>query len=150
MHHKLSVLVQVDLDGRTVRLVVTGCLTELNHRALAPLLRRARGLVPGIRVSVDLAAAHHVEAAAVDLLRWTSEHEEAVRGTPPVAFVLPEELPVHGTVTRLAARRAGTPVPGRPAGPSGARRARGTVPYRPDLPLAPEDRDAGPAARLAG
>ena len=102
MHHKLSVLVQVDLDGRHVRLVVTGCLTEVNHRALCPVVRRARTLVPGIAVIVDATSAHHVEPAAVDLLRWAAEHDDAVEGTQPVEFVLPSELPVHGTVTRLS------------------------------------------------
>jgi hypothetical protein len=125
MHHKPSVLVQVDLDGRHVRLVVSGCVTELNHRALCPLVRRARTLVPGIAVVVDLTTAHHVEPAAVDLLRWAAEHEDAVRGTPIVGFVLPPELPGHGTVTRLAGwaggrRRPGTPEPARRGARSGA------------------------------
>lgn len=103
MHHKLSVLVQVDLDGRHVRLVVTGCLTEVSHRGLTPLVRRARTLVPGIAVVVDATAALHVEASAVDMMRWSTEHEDAVPGTPPVEFVLPEDLPAHDVVTRLAA-----------------------------------------------
>ena len=68
MHHKPSVLVQVDLDGRHIRLVVSGCVTELNHRALCPLVRRARTLAPDIAVVLDLTTAHHVEPVAVDLL----------------------------------------------------------------------------------
>lgn len=120
MHHKPSVLVQVDLDGRHIRLAVSGCVTELNHRALCPLVRRARTLAPDIAVVVDLTSAHHVEPAAVDLLRWAAEHEDAVRGTPAVDFVLPAELPGHGTVTQLAGwagtrRRPGTPEPARRA-----------------------------------
>lgn len=103
MHHKMSVLVQVDLDGRHVRLVVTGCVTEVNHRALCPLIRRARNLVPGTTVVVDLTSAHHVESTAVDLLRWATEHEDAVRGTPPVEFPLPAELPDHTTAPGLVA-----------------------------------------------
>lgn len=130
MHHKPSVLVQVDLDGRHVRLVVSGCVTELNHRALCPLVRRARTLVPGIAVVVDLTAAHHVEPAAVDLLRWAADHEDAVRGTAAVDFVLPDELPGHGTVTLLARwadarHRPGTPEPVRRAArPAAAPRPR--------------------------
>lgn len=120
MHHKPSVLVQVDLDGRHIRLVVSGCVTELNHRALCPLVRRARTLAPDIAVVVDLTSAHHVEPAAVDLLRWAAEHEDAVRGAPAVDFVLPAALPGHGTVTELAGwvdahRRAGAPEPARRA-----------------------------------
>lgn len=103
MRHKLSVLVQVDLDGKHVRLVVTGCLTEVNHRALCPLLRRARTLVPGVEVLVDVTAAHHVETAAVDLLRWAAEHDDDVAGTAPVDFVLPAELPSHGDLMGLDA-----------------------------------------------
>lgn len=130
MHHKPSVLVRVDLHSRHVRLVVTGCVTELNHRALCPLVRRARTLVPGIAVVVDLAAAQHVEPAAVELLRWSAEHEDAVRGTPAVEFLLPPEFPGHGTVTQLAAwagarRGAGSPEPaGRPGRPRAVPRPR--------------------------
>lgn len=125
MHHKPSVLVQVDLDGRHIRLVVSGCVTELNHRALCPLVRRARTLAPDIAVVVDLTAAQHVEPVAVDLLRWAAEHEDAVRGAPAVDFVLPAELPGHGTVTRLAGwaharRRPGVPEPARRGARSGA------------------------------
>ncbi|MEX5296202.1 hypothetical protein QYM41_13075 [Kocuria sp. CPCC 205268] len=133
MHHRPSVLVRVDLDGRHVRLVVSGCVTELNHRALCPLVRRARALVPDIAVVVDLTSAHHVEPAAVDLLRWAAEHEDAVRGTPAVDFVLPAELPGHGTVTRLA---GWTGARDRPGAPEPARRTAGTR--------------AAPRARLAG
>ncbi|MUN63953.1 hypothetical protein GMA12_12525 [Kocuria sediminis] len=135
MHHKLSVLVQVDLDGKHVRLVVTGCVTEVNHRALCPLVRRARTLVPGIAVIVDATAAHHVEPAAVDLLRWAAEHDDAVRGTPPVEFVLPHELPAHDTVTRLAAWTSARRGPGAPE-PVGTRH--------------PARRRTAPRARLAG
>jgi hypothetical protein len=42
---KLSVLVQMDLDNRSVRLVVTGCVTEANQHVLYPLVRRARTLI---------------------------------------------------------------------------------------------------------
>ncbi|MCM3688060.1 hypothetical protein [Kocuria rosea] len=129
MHHKLSVLVHVDLDGRHVRLAVAGCLTELSHRALCPLIRRARTVVPGMVVVVDVTAAHHVEDSAVDRLRRSTEHEDAVRGTPPVEFVVPAELPEHGTVTRLAAW-TGT---------------RGRAGVRPAVPLRPL-----PGNRLAG
>lgn len=140
MHHKLSVLVQVDLDGKHIRLVVTGCVTELNHRALCPLVRRARTLVPGIAVIVDITSAHHVEPAAVDLLRWAAEHEDAVRDTPPVQFVLPAELPGHGTVTRLA-----TWAPHRAVDTRRAPDARGTAGPRRPVP-----HRTAPRPRLAG
>ncbi|KUG62106.1 MULTISPECIES: hypothetical protein [Kocuria] len=95
MDHKLSVLVQVDLGGASVRLVVTGCLTETNQHALYPLVRRARTLIPPVTVSVDLTAAGHVEAIAVDLLRWAVEHDRSPDGVSPVELLVPNGLPVH-------------------------------------------------------
>ena len=92
MDHKLSVLVQVDLDGAYLRLVVTGCLTEANQHALPPLIRRARTLLPPVTVSIDLTAAEHVEAIAVDLLRWTVDHDEAMDGGSPVEVLVPAVL----------------------------------------------------------
>lgn len=95
MDHKLSVLIQVDLDGAYVRLVVTGCLTEANQHVLCPLVRRARTLIPPVTVSVDLTAAVHVEAIAVDLLRWAVDHDETVAGVGQVELVVPNGLPAH-------------------------------------------------------
>ena len=92
MDHKLSVLVQVDLDGAYVRLLVTGRLTEANQHALHPLIRRARTLLPPVTVSIDLTAAEHVEAIAVDLLRWTVDHDEAMDGGSPVEVLVPAVL----------------------------------------------------------
>lgn len=135
MHHKLSVLVQVDLDGKHVRLVVTGCVTELNHRALCPLVRRARSLVPGIAVIVDVTAARHVEPAAVDLLRWAVEHEDAVPDTRPVEFLLPDELPEHVAAAQFAAW-------------AGARRSAGAAP-EPAGPQRPVRHRTAPRPRLA-
>ncbi|MEX5258528.1 hypothetical protein [Kocuria arenosa] len=95
MDHKLSALVQIDLDGAYVRLAVTGCLTEANQHVLYPLVRRARMLIPPVTVSVDLSAAGHVEAAAVDLLRWAIDHDETADGASPVELLVPNGLPTH-------------------------------------------------------
>ncbi|MEX5270410.1 hypothetical protein [Kocuria sabuli] len=95
MDHKLSVLVQVDLDGRYVRLLVTGCLTEDSQHALHPLIRRARTLIPPVTVSVDLTAAEHVEAVAVEQLRRAADHDPSLEGTGPVELLLPAGLPDH-------------------------------------------------------
>jgi ABC-type transporter Mla MlaB component len=84
MDHTLSVVVQVDPDARFVHLLVTGSLTERNHRALCPLIHRARGLTPDATVDVDLSAAHRVESAALDLLRWSVEHDHEWQGGGPV------------------------------------------------------------------
>ena len=98
MDHKLSVLVQVDLDGAYVRLVVTGCLTEANQHVLHPLIHRARMLIPPVTVSIDLTAAVHIGAAAVDLLRWAVDHDETLPGAGPVELLVPDGLPEHRPV----------------------------------------------------
>lgn len=106
MDHKLSVLVQVDLDGAYVRLLVTGRLTEANQHALHPLIRRARTLLPPVTVSIDLTAAEHVEAIAVDLLRWTVDHDEALSGGSPVEVLVPAVL-ADSVPARTVARPRG-------------------------------------------
>ncbi|MEX5258520.1 hypothetical protein [Kocuria arenosa] len=93
MHHKLSVAVRVDLDGRHVWVVVTGCLTEASQWALHPLIRRARTLTPGLRVTVDLSGAHHVEASAVSLLRLAIAQEDLGHRAGPVGLVVPDSTP---------------------------------------------------------
>lgn len=90
MEPKIAVVVQVDLDGRQVRIVVTGVVTGINQRGLCPVIGRARRLVPGIRVVVDLSAAESVEPAAVDLLRWSAEHETPGAGAQKIEFLLPD------------------------------------------------------------
>ena len=108
MDHKLSVLVQIDLDGAYVRLIVTGCLTEANQHVLYPLVRRARTLIPPVTVSVDLAAAGHVEPNALDLLRWAIDHDDTLQGVSPVELLIPNGLPTHGP-TPLPPRTAHRP-----------------------------------------
>jgi hypothetical protein len=101
--HKLSVLVQVDVDGAYVRLVVTGCLTEANQHVLYPLVRRARTLIPPVTVSVDLTAAGHVEAIAVDLLRWAVDHDGISDGA--VELLVPDVLTAHRPAAPSLVRR---------------------------------------------
>lgn len=103
MQRKISVLVEVDLDGRYVRVNVTGALTEVNQQALYPVLRRARTMLPGARVIADLTCVHDVEPAAVDLLRWALEHDEFLDGA--VDLVLPETFPAEAAGAVLDARR---------------------------------------------
>jgi len=95
MDHKLSVLIQIDLNGAYVRLVVTGCLTEANQHVLHPLIRRARTLIPPVTVSVDLTDAGHLEATAVESLRWAVDHDPTLHGASPVEVVVPHDLPAH-------------------------------------------------------
>lgn len=95
MDHHVSVLVQVDRQSAAVRLVVSGCLTEHNHQAVRPLVLRARTLVPPATVTVDLTCAGHVEASAVDLLRWSLDEDSMLEQLGPVELLLPDPLPEH-------------------------------------------------------
>ncbi|MFI7496086.1 hypothetical protein ACH9D2_15390 [Kocuria sp. M4R2S49] len=95
MDQSLSVVVQVEVDTRCVHLVVTGDLTERNHRSLTPLVSRARTLFPGAAVTVDLTGAQHVDPGGLDLLRWSLDHGPEPGGpvqvlTRPVPFGLTE------------------------------------------------------------
>jgi hypothetical protein len=93
--HKLSVTVQVALDGQKVRISAGGCLTRLSQSGLHPLIRRARGLAPGVQVTVDLTGTRHVEAIGVELLRWAVDHDVPDHHGPAVEIVVPEPLPDH-------------------------------------------------------
>ena len=46
MHLELSVFVDIDVHGRSVRLVLTGHLSETNQQGLYPLIRNGRRLTP--------------------------------------------------------------------------------------------------------
>ena len=111
MSHKLSVTVQVDLEGTYCRLVVAGCLTETNQQALRPLVRRARALPIGGHVVVDLASARLVDTAALDLLRCGIDDDGVAHRTEPVQFLLPEPPPV-GITFRPAVPEAERARPG--------------------------------------
>lgn len=88
---KLSVLVRVDLDGRHLRLIVTGCLTVANQQGLHPVIERARTLTPtsAVEVLVDLTAADLSEPAAVEVLRAGIEQQCRDRPGGTVGLVLP-------------------------------------------------------------
>lgn len=103
MQRKISVLVEVDLVGRDVRVSVTGALTRANQQALHPVLRRARAMLPAARVSVDLTCVHELEPAAVDLLRRAVEHDEDLHEA--VDVLVPEAEPAGPAVAALDARR---------------------------------------------
>jgi hypothetical protein len=107
MDHKLSVLVQIDLHGAYVRLVVTGCVTEANQHVLHPLVARARTLIPPVAVAVDLTGAEHVEAHAVDLLRWALEHTDTAAGAGPVEVLTAAGRPAHRSAHRPVTALAG-------------------------------------------
>jgi hypothetical protein len=111
MDHKLSVLVQIDLQGHYVRLVVGGCLTEANQHVLHPLVARARTLIPPVTLTIDLITAGHIEAAAVDLLRWAVDHDETLHGASPVEVLVPNGLPDHHPAPARTHRRLLAPEP---------------------------------------
>ena len=120
MTQKLSVLVQVDLDGHHVTIKVTGTLTTLSQQGLHPLIRRARTLTPGIEVTVDLTKLTRVEAAAVESLREALNATDSIGQGGPVHLLDPEP-----TAAALAATAA------HPVAPAGA------APSSPVLSLEP-------------
>lgn len=75
MKHTLSVLVDIDLDGTSVQLHITGCLTEANQHVLHPLIRRARTLTSSVHVEVDLVSLRHLEPTALALLHAGIDHD---------------------------------------------------------------------------
>ncbi|MGX5358136.1 hypothetical protein [Kocuria sp. KH4] len=88
---KLSVAVQVDLDGRHVTIRVTaGALTALSQQGLHAVIRRARTLTPGVHVAVDLSTLSEVEASAVRLLHEALEDPGRTGRGGAVRLVLPE------------------------------------------------------------
>lgn len=90
MNPKLSVLLQIDVEANYLNVAVTGHLTETNQRALYPLIRRARALVPGIRITLDLSGARFAEAADLELLCWSIEQADPERSGDRVGLVLPD------------------------------------------------------------
>jgi hypothetical protein len=103
MTPKISVLVQVDVGDGTVTLGVTGRLTEGNQLALVSLVRRARSTFPGAAVTVDLARAESMSAAAPDLLMWSLELLDA--GTAPVTLRIPSPDRTGSSRTRAGSTR---------------------------------------------
>lgn len=95
MDQKISVTVRIDLDGSTVRILVSGFLTSLSQRALHPLIRRAHTLSPGVRVIVDLSPARAMERDGLRLLR-----EEIAHYGSGVEFIIPDPLPTRSTGIR--------------------------------------------------
>lgn len=94
MSSKLSVAVQVDLDGRHVTIKVTaGALTPLSQQGLHAVIRRARTLTPGIAVTVDLTALTHMDASAVRVLRQALEDPGRTGRGAAVRLVLPVAAP---------------------------------------------------------
>ena len=102
MSPKLSVAVQVDLDGRHVTLRVTaGALTVLSQQGLHAVIGRARTLTPATTVTVDLPTLSRVEASAVGLLRQALEDPGRTGRGGVVRLVMP-------IAARTAAIGAGT------------------------------------------
>lgn len=104
MDHKLSVLIQIDLNGAYVRLVVTGCLTEANQHVLHPLIRRARTLTPSVHVEVDLTSLRHLEPTAVTLLRSAVDHDGSSAGFGRVRVSAPDGLRAHPSPRKPSSR----------------------------------------------
>lgn len=104
MKHTLSVLVQIDLDGTYIHILVTGCLTVANQHALHPVIARAQTLIPAVHVKVDLDSLEHLEPAAVTLLRAALHHDHTATGLETVNITVPSGLRVHPPVRELPTR----------------------------------------------
>ncbi|WP_192476576.1 hypothetical protein [Arthrobacter sp. AET 35A] len=96
MTHKLNVLVRLDINRTQAIVQINGCLTEANHQALFPLIRRTRSLLAdGLAVTVELSAAQHIDVAALHLLDCFAADETAAGGrnitvtAPPVTPICP-------------------------------------------------------------
>lgn len=95
MKHTMSVLVQVDLDGTHVRVLVTGCVTEANQHVLHPVIERVRALTAGVHVQVDLASVQHLEPAATALLRAAVDHGGTSSKSGAVGLTVPAGPRTH-------------------------------------------------------
>lgn len=87
---KISVAAVIDLDGKHVRLLVTGDLTMDTQTALHPLIRLAGVLTPVTRVVVDLTNAQITEPAAVEALTRHAWEEHTGHPSQRVRFTLPD------------------------------------------------------------
>jgi hypothetical protein len=68
-HHKLRIVVHVDLDPGHITVDVGGCLTQSNFPALLHMLLRAQRLAAGPQITLDLRHAIHVDAGVFAHLR---------------------------------------------------------------------------------
>ena len=68
-HHKLRIVVHVDLDPGHITVDVGGCLTQSNFPALLHLLLRAQRLASGPQITLELRHAIHVDAGVFAHLR---------------------------------------------------------------------------------
>lgn len=66
-HHRLKVLVHIDSNMERARIEVRGTVTAANIRALYIIARRARTLLPGREIVLDLTNARAVEEAITAL-----------------------------------------------------------------------------------
>lgn len=66
-HHRLKVLVHIDPNMERARIEVRGTVTAANIRALYIVARRARTLLPGREIVLDLTRARAVEEAITAL-----------------------------------------------------------------------------------
>ncbi|MEX5303986.1 hypothetical protein [Kocuria sabuli] len=97
MELQLSVFVEVTLDEKLARLVISGHLTETNQHLLHSLIHRTRTPASRTQVIIDLTALTHFEPAALDLLRWETELDQPGHLTPPVRLTLLDPPPASNS-----------------------------------------------------
>jgi hypothetical protein len=113
-HHRLKVLVHIDANMERARIEVRGTVTAANIRALYIIARRARTLLPGREIVLDLTKARAVEEAITALHDPAQLTELSGEGT--------SERPCRLSILdpRPAAAQTHGPHPHGPQAPGGA------------------------------
>jgi hypothetical protein len=104
-HHRLKGLVHIDSNMERARIEVRGTVTAANIRALYIVARRARTLLPGREIVLDLTKARAVEEAITalhDPAQLTELSGEGTSAHPCRLSILdprPPAAPAHGAHT---------------------------------------------------
>lgn len=81
-HHKLRIVVHVDVVPGNIAVEVGGCLTRANFPALLNLLLRAQRLAASPDIAVDLRRAIHLDAGVLEHLRGVADPGRRIRSNP--------------------------------------------------------------------
>ncbi|WP_104165424.1 hypothetical protein [Arthrobacter sp. SX1312] len=97
MSHKLRITINLDLELRLAHMEIHGCLTEENHRALLPVVRRCFRILQEPCVVIDTSKAQHIDTEGIDALRrlGVGRADQAAFDFPgSCSLVVPDDLPV--------------------------------------------------------
>ena len=96
MNSKLNIVVRVDLDHSTAKVIAKGHITVHSINALYVVAKRANSLKGGLDLELDISGAW-VDEEALDMLRSASESRQLP------AMIDPDQQPC--TISVLAGRR---------------------------------------------